>query len=116
MVAAGLVAKKANERGMKPKPWVKTSLAPGSQVVTDYLAKAGLQDHLDTVGYNLVGYGCNTCIGNSGPLAAPLSEAINGNNIVADAVLSGKRNFEGRVSPAVRATSPASPPPSLAPP
>src|SRR3546814_1074997 len=69
MVAAGLVAKKANERGMKPKPWVKTSLAPGSQVVTDYLAKAGLQDHLDAVGYNLIGYGCTTCIGNSGPLA-----------------------------------------------
>src|SRR3546814_8779629 len=88
MVAAGLVAKKANERGMKPKPWVKTSLAPGSQVVTDYLAKAGLQDHLDAVGYNLVGYGCTTCIGNSGPLAAPISEAINGNNIVAAAVLS----------------------------
>src|SRR3546814_6848439 len=103
MVAAGLVAKKANERGMKPKPWVKTSLAPGSQVVTDYLAKAGLQDHLDAVGYNLVGYGCTTCIGNSGPLAAPISEAINGNNIVAAAVLSGNRNFEGRVSPDVRA-------------
>src|SRR3546814_445765 len=110
MIAAGLVAKKANERGMKPKPWVKTSLAPGSQVVTDYLAKAGLQDHLDAVGYNLVGYGCTTCIGNSGPLAAPISEAINGNNIVAAAVLSGNRNFEGRVSPDVRANYLASPP------
>ena len=110
MVAAGLVAKKANERGLKPKPWVKTSLAPGSQVVTDYLVKAGLQDHLDAVGYNLVGYGCTTCIGNSGPLAAPISEAINGNNIVAAAVLSGNRNFEGRVSPDVRANYLASPP------
>ncbi|KTE13991.1 aconitate hydratase AcnA [Sphingopyxis sp. H115] len=110
MVAAGLVAKKANERGLKPKPWVKTSLAPGSQVVTDYLVKAGLQDHLDAVGYNLVGYGCTTCIGNSGPLAGPISEAINGNNIVAAAVLSGNRNFEGRVSPDVRANYLASPP------
>ncbi|MBL0769819.1 aconitate hydratase AcnA [Sphingopyxis sp. DHUNG17] len=110
MVAAGLVAKKANERGLKPKPWVKTSLAPGSQVVTDYLVKSGLQDHLDAVGYNLVGYGCTTCIGNSGPLAPPISEAINGNNIVAAAVLSGNRNFEGRVSPDVRANYLASPP------
>jgi len=110
MVAAGLVAKKANERGMKPKPWVKTSLAPGSQVVTDYLEKAGLQDHLDAIGYNLVGYGCTTCIGNSGPLAEPISAAINGNDIVAASVLSGNRNFEGRVSPDVRANFLASPP------
>ncbi|MBB5705396.1 aconitate hydratase AcnA [Sphingopyxis panaciterrulae] len=110
MIAAGLVAKKANERGMKPKPWVKTSLAPGSQVVTDYLAKAGLQDHLDAIGYNLVGYGCTTCIGNSGPLAEPISAAINGNDIVAASVLSGNRNFEGRVSPDVRANFLASPP------
>ncbi len=110
MVAAGLVAKKANERGMKPKPWVKTSLAPGSQVVTDYLVKAGLQEHLDAVGYNLVGYGCTTCIGNSGPLAQPISDAINGNDIVAASVLSGNRNFEGRVSPDVRANFLASPP------
>ncbi len=110
MVAAGLVAKKANERGLKPKPWVKTSLAPGSQVVTDYLAKAGLQEHLDAVGYNLVGYGCTTCIGNSGPLAEPISAAINGNDIVAASVLSGNRNFEGRVSPDVRANFLASPP------
>ena len=110
MIAAGLVAKKANERGLKPKPWVKTSLAPGSQVVTDYLEKAGLQDHLDAIGYNLVGYGCTTCIGNSGPLAEPISAAINGNDIVAASVLSGNRNFEGRVSPDVRANFLASPP------
>ncbi|HKX77433.1 MAG TPA: aconitate hydratase AcnA [Novosphingobium sp.] len=110
LVAAGLVAKKANERGLKPKPWVKTSLAPGSQVVTDYLEKAGLQDHLDAVGFNLVGYGCTTCIGNSGPLAEPISAAINANNIVAASVISGNRNFEGRVSPDVRANFLASPP------
>ena len=110
LVAAGLVAKKANERGLKPKPWVKTSLAPGSQVVTDYLVKAGLQSHLDAVGFNLVGYGCTTCIGNSGPLAEPISAAINGNNIVAASVISGNRNFEGRVSPDVRANFLASPP------
>ena len=110
MVAAGLVAKKANERGLKPKPWVKTSLAPGSQVVTDYLQKAGLQDHLDAIGFDLVGYGCTTCIGNSGPLAPPISAAINGNDIVAASVLSGNRNFEGRVSPDVRANFLASPP------
>jgi aconitate hydratase len=110
LVAAGLVAKKANERGLKPKPWVKTSLAPGSQVVTDYLTKAGLQAHLDAVGFNLVGYGCTTCIGNSGPLAEPISKAINTNDIVAASVLSGNRNFEGRVSPDVRANFLASPP------
>ena len=110
LIAAGLVAKKANERGLKPKPWVKTSLAPGSQVVTDYLVKAGLQPHLDALGFDLVGYGCTTCIGNSGPLAAPISQAINGNDIVAASVLSGNRNFEGRVSPDVRANFLASPP------
>jgi len=110
LVAAGLVAKKADELGLKPKPWVKTSLAPGSQVVTDYLEKAGLQKHLDNVGFNLVGYGCTTCIGNSGPLAEPISNAINGNNIVAASVISGNRNFEGRVSPDVRANFLASPP------
>ncbi len=110
LVAAGLVAKKANELGLKPKPWVKTSLAPGSQVVTDYLIKAGLQSHLDALGFNLVGYGCTTCIGNSGPLAEPISAAINGNNIVAASVISGNRNFEGRVSPDVRANFLASPP------
>ncbi|HUD94214.1 aconitate hydratase AcnA [Sphingobium sp.] len=110
LVAAGLVAKKANELGLKPKPWVKTSLAPGSQVVTDYLEKAGLQSHLDALGFNLVGYGCTTCIGNSGPLAEPISKAINENGLVAAAVISGNRNFEGRVSPDVRANFLASPP------
>ncbi|MCX7285846.1 MAG: aconitate hydratase AcnA [Novosphingobium sp.] len=110
LVAAGLVAKKANELGLKPKPWVKTSLAPGSQVVTDYLVRAGLQEHLDAVGFNLVGYGCTTCIGNSGPLAEPISKAINDNGLVAAAVISGNRNFEGRVSPDVRANFLASPP------
>ncbi|MBN8829122.1 MAG: aconitate hydratase AcnA, partial [Sphingomonadales bacterium] len=110
LVAAGLVAKKAVEKGLKPKPWVKTSLAPGSQVVTDYLEKAGLQSYLNEVGFNLVGYGCTTCIGNSGPLAEPISKAINGNDIVAASVLSGNRNFEGRVSPDVRANFLASPP------
>jgi len=110
LIAAGLVAKKANERGLTPKPWVKTSLAPGSQVVTDYLIKAGLQQHLDAIGFDLVGYGCTTCIGNSGPLAEPISAAINNNNIVAASVLSGNRNFEGRVSPDVRANFLASPP------
>ena len=110
LIAAGLVAKKANERGMKPKPWVKTSLAPGSQVVTDYLVKSGLQDDLDAIGFDLVGYGCTTCIGNSGPLAPPISKAINGNDIVAASVLSGNRNFEGRVSQDVRANFLASPP------
>ena len=110
LVAAGLVAKKADELGLKPKPWVKTSLAPGSQVVTDYLERAGLQPHLDNVGFNLVGYGCTTCIGNSGPLADPISKAINENGLVASAVISGNRNFEGRVSPDVRANFLASPP------
>ncbi|CDO36904.1 aconitate hydratase AcnA [Novosphingobium sp. KN65.2] len=110
LIAAGLVAKKADELGLKPKPWVKTSLAPGSQVVTDYLNKAGLQKHLDNIGFNLVGYGCTTCIGNSGPLAEPISKAINENGLVASAVISGNRNFEGRVSPDVRANFLASPP------
>ncbi|TCD06389.1 aconitate hydratase AcnA [Erythrobacteraceae bacterium CFH 75059] len=110
LIAAGLVARKARERGLKPKPWVKTSLAPGSQVVTDYLVKAGLQDDLDAMGFDLVGYGCTTCIGNSGPLPQPISDAINGNDIVAASVLSGNRNFEGRVSPDVRANFLASPP------
>ncbi|MEO8723969.1 MAG: aconitate hydratase AcnA [Sphingobium sp.] len=110
LVAAGLVAKKAVALGLKPKPWVKTSLAPGSQVVTDYLNKAGLTEHLDALGFNLVGYGCTTCIGNSGPLAPAISKAINGNDIVAASVLSGNRNFEGRVSADVRANFLASPP------
>ncbi|WP_203310168.1 aconitate hydratase AcnA [Sphingomonas beigongshangi] len=110
LVAAGLVARKANALGLKPKPWVKTSLAPGSQVVTDYLNKAGLTQDLDAIGFNLVGYGCTTCIGNSGPLPGPISAAINENDLVAASVLSGNRNFEGRVSPDVRANFLASPP------
>jgi len=110
LVAAGLVARKAHAKGLKPKPWVKTSLAPGSQVVTDYLTKAGLTADLDAIGFNLVGYGCTTCIGNSGPLAPELSSAINENDLVAASVLSGNRNFEGRVSPDVRANFLASPP------
>ncbi|MEO0463082.1 MAG: aconitate hydratase AcnA [Pseudomonadota bacterium] len=110
LIAAGLVAKKAVEKGLAPKPWVKTSLAPGSQVVTDYLVKSGLQSDLDAIGFDLVGYGCTTCIGNSGPLAPPISKAINGNDIVAASVLSGNRNFEGRVSQDVRANFLASPP------
>ncbi len=110
LIAAGLVAKKAREKGLQRKPWVKSSLAPGSQVVTDYLIKAGLQDDLDYLGFNLVGYGCTTCIGNSGPLPAPISKAINDNNLVATSVLSGNRNFEGRVSQDVKANYLASPP------
>ncbi|RHW18255.1 aconitate hydratase AcnA [Sphingomonas gilva] len=110
LIAAGLVARKAVALGLKPKPWVKTSLAPGSQVVTDYLDKAGLTADLNAIGFNLVGYGCTTCIGNSGPLAEPISNAINGNDIVAASVLSGNRNFEGRVSADVRANFLASPP------
>lgn len=110
MLAAGLVAKKAYERGLTVKPWVKTSLAPGSQVVSDYLEKAGLQTYMDKVGFNLVGYGCTTCIGNSGPLKTEFSDAITKGNIVACSVLSGNRNFEGRISPDIRANYLASPP------
>ncbi len=110
MVAAGLVAKKAVERGLKSKPWVKTSLAPGSKVVTEYLREAGLTPYLDQLGFQLVGYGCTTCIGNSGPLAEPISSAINERDLVAVAVLSGNRNFEGRVNQDVRANYLASPP------
>ncbi|MGU9961491.1 MAG: aconitate hydratase AcnA [Candidatus Puniceispirillales bacterium WSBS_2018_MAG_OTU23] len=110
LIAAGLVAKAANARGLKVKPWVKTSLAPGSQVVTDYLNKAGLQKELDSLGFNLVGYGCTTCIGNSGPLPEEISAAIHDNDLVVAAVLSGNRNFEGRVSPDVQANYLASPP------
>jgi aconitate hydratase len=110
LIAAGLVAKKAVEKGLKPKPWVKTSLAPGSQVVTDYLDKANLSDDLDALGFNLVGYGCTTCIGNSGPIQAELSKAIADGDLVATSVLSGNRNFEGRISPDVRANYLASPP------
>jgi aconitate hydratase len=110
LVAAGLVARKARERGLTRKPWVKTSLAPGSQVVTDYLDRAGLSEDLNSIGFNLTGYGCTTCIGNSGPLPEPISRAIHANDLVAASVLSGNRNFEGRVSPDVRANYLASPP------
>ncbi len=110
LIGAGLVAKKAHELGLNRKPWVKTSLAPGSQVVTEYLEAAGLQEHLDAIGFNLVGYGCTTCIGNSGPLQPEISKAINDGDLVATAVLSGNRNFEGRISPDVRANYLASPP------
>src|SRR5690348_6389297 len=110
LVAAGLVARKARKKGLMPKPWVKTSLAPGSQVVTDYLNESGLSEDLDALGFDLVGYGCTTCIGNSGPLAEPISKAINDNDLVAVSVLSGNRNFEGRVSPDCRANYLASPP------
>ncbi len=110
MVAAGLVARKARARGLTPKPWVKTSLAPGSQVVTEYLDRAGLSEDLDALGFNLVGYGCTTCIGNSGPLPEPIVDAIEDNKLVAVSVLSGNRNFEGRISPNVRANYLASPP------
>jgi aconitate hydratase len=110
LIGAGLLAKKAHERGLTVKPWVKTSLAPGSQVVTEYLEKAGLQQHLDALGFNLVGYGCTTCIGNSGPLPEAISETINQNDLIACSVLSGNRNFEGRVNPDVRANYLASPP------
>jgi aconitate hydratase len=110
LIAAGLVARKAREKGLSTKPWVKTSLAPGSQVVTDYLNESGLSEDLDALGFDLVGYGCTTCIGNSGPLAEPISKAINDNDLVAVSVLSGNRNFEGRVSPDCRANYLASPP------
>jgi aconitate hydratase len=110
MVGAGLLAKKANEKGLRPKPWVKTSLAPGSQVVAEYLAKSGLQQELDRLGFNLVGFGCTTCIGNSGPLPPEISKAVNEQDLVAAAVLSGNRNFEGRVNADVRANYLASPP------
>jgi len=110
LVAAGLVARKARALGLNSKPWVKTSLAPGSQVVTDYLTAAGLQADLDAIGFNLVGYGCTTCIGNSGPLPQPISDTINEKRLVAASVLSGNRNFEGRVNPDVRANYLASPP------
>lgn len=110
LVAAGLVAKKAVEKGLSVKPWVKTSLAPGSQVVTDYLEKAGLQSHLNDLGFNLVGYGCTTCIGNSGPLNPEFSKAIADGDLISTSVLSGNRNFEGRIGPDIRANYLASPP------
>ena len=110
MLAAGLLARNALRRGLKVKPWVKTSLAPGSQVVTEYLEASGLDKDLDALGFNLVGYGCTTCIGNSGPLPEPIAETIDGEDLVVAAVLSGNRNFEGRVHPQVRANYLASPP------
>jgi aconitate hydratase len=110
LIAAGLVARNALRRGLTARPWVKTSLAPGSQVVTDYLAKAGLQDDLDALGFNLAGYGCTTCIGNSGPLPDNIADAVRSADLVVAAVLSGNRNFEGRVNPDVKANYLASPP------
>src|SRR5262249_19023145 len=110
MIAAGLLAKKAIERGLQTKPWVKTSLAPGSKVVTDYLIESGLMRSLEMLHFNLVGYGCTTCIGNSGPLPTAISKAIEDHSLVVAAVLSGNRNFEGRVHPEVRANYLASPP------
>jgi len=110
LIAAGLLARKALAKGLKTKPWVKTSLAPGSQVVTDYLNAAGLQTDLDRLGFNLVGYGCTTCIGNSGPLPDAIADAVDAGDLVVGAVLSGNRNFEGRVHPQVRANYLASPP------
>jgi aconitate hydratase len=110
MLAAGLVAKKAHARGLTRKPWVKTSLAPGSTVVMEYYKKAGLVEHLDALGFNLVGFGCTTCIGNSGPLPDEISKAINDNDLVVASVLSGNRNFEGRINPDVKANYLASPP------
>ncbi|MDE0210237.1 MAG: aconitate hydratase AcnA, partial [Boseongicola sp.] len=110
MIGAGLVARKARALGLQVKPWVKTSLAPGSQVVSDYLEASGLQEDLDALGFNLVGYGCTTCIGNSGPIQEEISAAIHDNDLVAVSVLSGNRNFEGRISPDVRANYLASPP------
>ncbi|UOA26797.1 aconitate hydratase AcnA [Pseudosulfitobacter sp. DSM 107133] len=110
MIGAGLVARKARALGLTRKPWVKTSLAPGSQVVSHYLEAAGLQEDLDAIGFNLVGYGCTTCIGNSGPLEAPISKAINDYDLIGTSILSGNRNFEGRISPDVRANYLASPP------
>jgi aconitate hydratase len=110
MIGAGLLARNANRRGLKPKPWVKTSTAPGSQIVAEYFAKSGLQADLDALGFNLVGFGCGSCIGNSGPLIPEVSQAINDNDLVACSVLSGNRNFEGRVNPDIRANYLASPP------
>jgi len=110
LMAAGLLAKKAVERGLSRKPWVKSSLAPGSKVVTDYLAKAGLTPYLDQLGFNLVGYGCTTCIGNSGPLPPAIADCVNANDLIVSSVLSGNRNFEGRVHPQVKANWLASPP------
>ena len=110
MIAAGLLAKKAVEKGLKTPPWVKTSLAPGSRVVTDYYVKSGLMPYLDALRFQVVGYGCTTCIGNSGPLPTDVSKSIEDHGLVAVSVLSGNRNFEGRISPEVRANYLMSPP------
>ncbi len=110
LIAAGLLARNANEKGLQAKPWVKTSLAPGSQVVADYLSESGLQAHLDALGFNIAGFGCTTCIGNSGPLAGDIVDAVNSGDLVVTSVLSGNRNFEGRVSPHTKANYLASPP------
>ena len=110
MIGAGLLAKKAVERGLRVKPWVKTSLAPGSKVVTEYLEQAGLTPYLDQLGFNLVGYGCTTCIGNSGPLPPEVAAEVKARDLVVASVLSGNRNFEGRIQPQVRANYLASPP------
>jgi aconitate hydratase len=110
MLAAGLLARKAVERGLKPKPYVKTSMAPGSKVVTEYLKDAGVLANLEAIGFNIVGYGCTSCIGNSGPLAQPIADGITEGHLVAAAVLSGNRNFEGRINPHTRANYLASPP------
>jgi aconitate hydratase len=110
LVAAGLLAKRAVERGLSSKPWVKTSLAPGSRVVMDYLERAGLLEPMEKLGFYLVGYGCTTCIGNSGPLLPGLSETVQGHDLSVVSVLSGNRNFEGRIHPDVRMNYLASPP------
>src|SRR5581483_5241887 len=110
MMAAGLLAKKAVERGLRTPPWVKTSLAPGSKVVTEYYRRSGLQQYLDKLRFNLVGYGCTTCIGNSGPLPAEISDVIAEQDLVVASVLSGNRNFEGRINSEVRANYLMSPP------
>ena len=110
MLGAGLLAKNAVARGLKTKPYVKTSIAPGSRVVADYLDRAGVTDALKTLGFHVVGYGCTTCIGNSGPLPPVVADAVTSGDLVASAVLSGNRNFEGRVNPLVKANYLASPP------
>src|SRR6185295_6821955 len=110
MIAAGLLAKNARERGLQSKPWVKTSLAPGSKVVMEYYDKAGLWPALEALGFHLVGYGCTTCIGNSGPLSDSVTKAIQSGGLAVAAVLSGNRNFEGRVHPDIKAAYLASPP------
>src|SRR3712207_2739819 len=110
MLGAGLLAKKAREKGLETKPWVKTSLAPGSMVVTEYYERSGLNEPLDQLGFNLVGYGCTTCIGNSGPLPEEISEAVGEHDLTVVSVLSGNRNFEGRINPDVKMNYLASPP------